>query len=254
VLQRPFKPKDAGSIPAAPTMELKLNQKIHLRFSKEKIETAVVVENNGQSYRVLWLSGPWSGRKTYYGKQHIFSQLKKEEKNVCDEMKTFSVDEIAEFCHNNAYKNTAVLMSHVVGDFNLSGLIRSANALGFEKVFYVGKKKWDRRGAVGTHNYTPVNFFSTFESAIESLKEKYTFVALENNVAGFDVENIYHFEWPKNPLILVGEEKNGLPLEILKQCSHIVTIPQKGSVRSMNVSVAASIAMAMFAEQIEREK
>ena len=49
-------------------------------------------------------------------------------------------------------------MEHWNGDFNISTLIRNANAFNIEKVYYLGKKKIDRRGSVGTHHYVSINY------------------------------------------------------------------------------------------------
>jgi len=49
--------------------------------------------------------------------------------------------------------------------------------------------------------------------------------------------------WPENPCILVGEENSGLPESILEECHATVEIFGRGSVRSLNVSTAAAIAM-----------
>ena len=70
-------------------------------------------------------------------------------------------------------KNTfpyAVLMENCGSDFNLSTLVRNANAFGAKEVFYLkDKKRWDKRGAVGTYHYTNVQHLSSYDQ-IEELK------------------------------------------------------------------------------------
>ena len=134
----------------------------------------------------------------------------------------------------------AVLMQHWQGDFNIATLIRNANAFGAREVFYVGRKHIDKRGTVGTHHYTDVNFLKTNEEVL-ALKDKYTFVALENNHERS--QSIVNFVWPENPLLIFGEETSGVTADLLEQCHSIVHIPQFGSVRSINVGTASGIAM-----------
>jgi tRNA G18 (ribose-2'-O)-methylase SpoU len=137
----------------------------------------------------------------------------------------------------------AVMMENFQGDFNLSSVIRSANAFNGREVFFLGNKQWDRRGTVGTHHYTDVKRLKTREDLVK-LKEKYTFVALENSVPG--AVPLADFEWPSNPLLVLGEEGVGITAETLALCDVCVFIPQFGSVRSLNAAVAGSIAMNDF--------
>jgi len=162
-------------------------------------------------------------------------------RNVIDEFKSLSEEEIARELKLRS-NNFAVLMTNVIGDFNIGTVIRSANFHGANEFFYYGRKRFDRRSCVGVHNYTPVNFLSTIEE-VESLKKTYTFVALENNVK--NTIPICEFDWrtEKPPLIIVGEESVGIQEEVVKLCDVTIEIPNHGSVRSINVGSAASIAM-----------
>jgi tRNA G18 (ribose-2'-O)-methylase SpoU len=137
----------------------------------------------------------------------------------------------------------AVLMENFQGDFNLSSVLRSCNAMNGREMFYLGKKQYDRRGTVGTHHYTDIINVPNYEQLLK-LKERYTFVALENSVP--EAQTIYDFVWPENPLIIIGEEGVGITKETLSLCDKYVYIPQYGSVRSMNAAVAGSIAMNHF--------
>lgn len=135
----------------------------------------------------------------------------------------------------------AVFMCQINGDFNLASLIRSANSFGASQVYYYGPKKhFDRRGAVGVYHYTKVQHFRDFED-VKKLKEKYTFVALENNIES--CVPIHQYKMPKNSLLIVGEESGGISQDVLELADAFVEIPSFGSVRSMNAAVAGSIAM-----------
>jgi tRNA G18 (ribose-2'-O)-methylase SpoU len=144
----------------------------------------------------------------------------------------------------------AVLMENFQGDFNLSSVIRSANAFNGREVFFLGNKDWDRRGTVGTHHYTSVKRVKNREDLVK-LKDTYTFVALENTVpTSIDLAD---YEWPSNPLIILGEEGVGITPETLSLCDAFVYISQFGSVRSLNAAVAGSIAMNDFVTKYNRK-
>jgi len=159
--------------------------------------------------------------------------------NVIDEFKGKTQDEIKDQLKSTRHP-FAVLMEHWKGDFNIGTLIRNSNAFNANEVFYVGRKRYDRRGAVGTHHYIDLNYIDDFED-LWSLKDKYTFVCLDNNIEG--VVSMEDFDWPENALMIFGEEGEGVTSEMLELADHVVSIKQYGSVRSMNVGTTSGIAM-----------
>jgi len=163
------------------------------------------------------------------------------QRNVIDEFKGLSDDEIQVRLTSRS-KGFAVLMTHVEGDFNIGTVLRSANFFGAREFFYWGKKRFDRRSSVGVHHYTSMNFLENFDEVVR-LKEKYSFIGLENNIP--DTRSIYDFDWKtsKPPCIIVGEECKGIHEDVIKLCERLVEIPNFGSVRSINVGSAASLAM-----------
>lgn len=164
--------------------------------------------------------------------------------NVLDDLKSLSVEEIKELNLSNSIP-AAIAMHNVYGNLNLGSIIRTANFLGFREVLYFGRRKWDKRGAVGTYHYTQVQYFENENDFLSTIHDReYNLVALENNVP--HTSDLQKFIWPKNPCILVGEENSGLPENILADVYGCVEIPGRGSVRSLNVSTAAAIAMHML--------
>ncbi len=145
----------------------------------------------------------------------------------------------------------AVLMENFAGDFNIGTVIRNANAFNAKEVFYLGRKHYDRRGTVGTHNYTDITHLSSIEKLSE-LKERYTLVGLENSVDGAIAMD--KFEWPSNPLLIIGEEGIGITPETLSLCDSCVYISQYGSVRSLNAGVASGIALNDFVTKHQRSQ
>jgi tRNA G18 (ribose-2'-O)-methylase SpoU len=145
-------------------------------------------------------------------------------------------------------------MMHVTGDFNLSTLIRNSNFFGYEKVFYVGgKKHYDRRGTVGTHNYIDVTFIKTEEEFVKTIKDQgYTLISIENNV-NYECSDLFQFMDNVNvkdikPIFIFGEEQKGLSDYILDNSEHILTISGKGTVRSLNVGTASGIVLGYYSK------
>lgn len=136
----------------------------------------------------------------------------------------------------------AVFCSNLYNDFNVASIVRNANAFLASMVYVYGRRKWDRRGSVGAHNYIHLKYLKE-DFDIESLKEHYNFVAIDNIDGAEPIDN---FVWPDNPLMFFGQEQVGLPKHIIKMCPNVVFIRQFGSVRSLNVACASAIAMYDF--------
>ena len=172
-------------------------------------------------------------------------------RNVIDKYKSMTDDQIREDISKN--KNPiAVCMEHWNGDFNIATLIRNANAFNVEKVFYLGKKKIDRRGTVGTHHYVDIIYMSDGVRELVDLKEHYTFVAIDNNIP--NTEKLHKFSWnklEKPPLVFFGEEGVGLTEEILNLCDYRIEIQQYGSVRSLNVGTSSGLVLYELSRHLE---
>ena len=124
-------------------------------------------------------------------------------RNVLDKYKELSNEEIKVDLKKNSLP-FAVMMQHIDGDFNIGTVIRGANSFGAREIFYFGKKKYDKRAACGVYNYSDVKYLVSIEEII-SLKERYFFVGLENNIKN-KTYNINNYKWRKNSLRIIGEE------------------------------------------------
>jgi tRNA G18 (ribose-2'-O)-methylase SpoU len=164
------------------------------------------------------------------------------QRNVIDRFKNMPDEEIKKELQRTAHP-VAVCMEQWQGDFNISTLIRNANAFNVEKVFYFGRKRYDRRGTVGTHNYTDIQFLDGGYDQLETLKDQYTFVGIDNNVSQKTFK-LGEFDWnmlSKPPLMIFGEEGTGLTQQAIQMCHILVEIPQYGSVRSLNVGTSSGV-------------
>ena len=75
-----------------------------------------------------------------------------------------------------------------------------------------------------------------------SLKEIYRFVAIENNIS-YPCKDLHTFQPQPNDLYIFGEESSGIEDWVLNMCDEYITIPQFGSVRSLNVGTSSGIIM-----------
>lgn len=158
--------------------------------------------------------------------------------NVMDKFKGESRDAILAVLDASRHPFAAI-MENWQGDFNIGTMIRNANAFNAKEVFYIGKKKYDPRGCVGTKNYIDITHLPDFDS-LKALKGKYVFVCLDNVPGSVPMET---FVWPENALMIFGEEGVGLTEEMLSLADHIVSIAQWGSVRSLNAGSSSAVAM-----------
>lgn len=168
-------------------------------------------------------------------------------RNVIDKYKNWSTDAIRRDLQETA-NPFSVCMEHWQGDFNISTLIRNSNAFNVKKVYYLGKKRFDRRGTVGTHHYVDLSYLDDGHKRLVDLKKEYTFVAIDNNVG--KTEKLHNFNWnklQKPPLFFFGEEGAGLTTKVLNLCDYTIEIEQHGSVRSMNVGTCSGIVLYAYA-------
>lgn len=157
-------------------------------------------------------------------------------RNLIDIYKHMSVEDIKSTLQKSAIP-FAFCMMQLESDFNIGTILRSANAFNFREGFYYGRKKFDRRGCVGVHNYTDFNYINDFDSLLK-LKNKYKFVALEKTNSSIDIRK---YQWKENSMIIIGEERSGIPQNVLDISDDVVHIPMFGSVRSFNAASAASM-------------
>jgi tRNA G18 (ribose-2'-O)-methylase SpoU len=174
--------------------------------------------------------------------------------NVLDSLKNYAIPDIANYCHSKSIP-ASVAMINIGGDFNLSTMVRNANFFGFRSVHYVGKKKWDKRGSVGTYHYTPVYHHKDETSFISQCSGR-TIIAVENNIPEYSHKTIDLFNYQYNnisePIFLFGEENKGLSSTILDRADSILTIPAYGSVRSLNVGTTSGIVMSIYRNFIQQ--
>lgn len=167
--------------------------------------------------------------------------------NVADRFKSHTVEEIKQELQRTAHP-FAVCMENWRGEFNFSTLVRNANVFNAKEVFYMGDKKWDKRGAQGVYNYTEVKWLPTIDDFIK-LKERYAIIAVDNIDGAIPISS---YSPVPNTLFVFGSEGTGLTPAIQKMCDQLIYIEQFGSVRSLNCGVASGIVMNDFVQKIRK--
>jgi tRNA G18 (ribose-2'-O)-methylase SpoU len=172
------------------------------------------------------------------------TELRDDPRNVTDVYKYWTVDAIKADLRTK-HHNFSALVTNQHHDFNIGTVIRNCNAFCGREVIILGRKKYDKRGAVGAYLYTTMKHVRFIDDL--DLKDC-TVVGVDNLEGAVPIET---FQWPEGHVVMAfGQEQTGLTKEILDRCHHLVYIAQYGSVRSLNVGVASGIAMYDYCQKM----
>jgi tRNA G18 (ribose-2'-O)-methylase SpoU len=132
-------------------------------------------------------------------------------------------------------------------DLNIGSIVRSANAFLANTVHIVGRRRWNKRGAMVTDRYQHVVHHATIDDLLEfAQQQSLPLVAVDNVERSVPVEKM---TLPERCILLFGQEGPGLSPEALAAADHVVEITQFGSTRSLNASAAAAIVMHQWVVQ-----
>lgn len=126
-------------------------------------------------------------------------------------------------------------------DLNIGSIVRTANAFAAQSVHIIGRRRWNRRGAMVTDRYQHVVHHEDVAGfAAEARRAGLPIVGVDN-VPG--AQPVQTFAMPERCVLLFGQEGPGLSAEAIAAADALVEIPQYGSTRSINASAAAAIVM-----------
>jgi tRNA G18 (ribose-2'-O)-methylase SpoU len=130
-------------------------------------------------------------------------------------------------------------------DFNIGSVIRTANAFNVAGVHILGRRRWNRRGAMVTDRYLHLHHHQTVTEFAEWLaRDGYVAIGVDNLANAAPLES---FDLPERVCLVFGSEGPGLTDEVVSVCQGLVAITQYGSTRSLNAGAAAAIAMYAWA-------
>jgi len=141
-----------------------------------------------------------------------------------------------------------VVLENFAYDFNIATAIRNANAFLAREVWIVGRRRFDRRGAMGTHRYQHVHHTKDEPALLARLKEDGMRIVAVDNVPG--AVSMIGYSWQPNSVLVFGQEQIGVAPHALAAADDVVYIPQYGSTRSINVGTASGIAMYSYAASV----
>jgi tRNA G18 (ribose-2'-O)-methylase SpoU len=135
-------------------------------------------------------------------------------------------------------------------DLNIGTVVRNANAFLAARVHIVGRRRWNRRGAMVTDRYQHVTHYDTIEDlAAWAAAEQLPIIGIDNLPGAVPLEGT---SLPERCVLLFGQEGPGLSPAAHAACRVVCSIAQVGSTRSINAGVASGIAMHTWYRQNSR--
>lgn len=122
-------------------------------------------------------------------------------------------------------------------DMNIGTIVRNANAFNVAAVHVIGKRHWNRRGAMVTDRYLHVFHHATVADFVVAMKERHI-IAIDNQTGAVALTSAVI---PEKSVLVFGGEGPGLSREMIDASEQMIAIEQFGSTRSVNVGVASGI-------------
>lgn len=184
--------------------------------------------------------GPWTGELPTDSRFDQSLLENGDTRNVIDEYRYWTMDAIVADLDSKRHQ-FHVAIENWQHDLNIGSIVRTANAFLANTVHIVGRRRWNKRGAMVTDRYQHVRHHATVEEFLDWAR------AHELTVVGVDnVENSVSIDattLPERCVLLFGQEGPGLSPEAIAASDLVVEIEQFGSTRSLNASAAAAIVM-----------
>lgn len=130
-------------------------------------------------------------------------------------------------------------------DMNIGTIVRNANAFNASMVHVIGKRHWNRRGAMVTDRYMHVVHHATIQDFVAAIGDR-EIIAIDNQPGS---QPLAESTLSAKSVLVFGGEGPGLSAEMVATSSRMVAIEQFGSTRSVNVGVASGIAMYAWMRQ-----
>jgi tRNA G18 (ribose-2'-O)-methylase SpoU len=161
-------------------------------------------------------------------------------RNVVDRYRYWSMDAIVADLDRHRHP-FHVAIENWQHDLNIGTVVRTANAFLAAEIHIVGKKRWNRRGAMVTDRYQHVRHHRTVEDfSAWAAEHRLPLIGIDNLPGSTPLE---HDSLPAECVLVFGQEGPGLSAEMRPVLAQCRSIAQYGSTRSINAGVAAGIAM-----------
>jgi tRNA G18 (ribose-2'-O)-methylase SpoU len=193
--------------------------------------------------------GPWSGEVPDDERLDPVLLAEGDRRNVVDRYRYWRHEAIVADLDTRRHP-LHVAVENLQHDFNIGSVVRTANAFNVAGVHIVGRRRWNRRGAMMTetylrqHHHPDVGAFASW-SADAGLPV----VGVDNLPGAYPIETAH---LPPACVLVFGQEGPGLSPGLREVCGTVLAITQYGSTRSINTGAAAAIAMHTWVRQHAR--
>lgn len=186
-------------------------------------------------------SPPWAGEWPSDSRFDPVLLRDGDRRNVPDRYRYWTREAIIADLDAHHRNDLHIAIENIEHDFNIGSIVRTANAFGVAAFHIVGKRRWNRRGAMVTDRYQHEFHHPTPTEFLEWAR------AHERSVVAVDIVDgavpLEHTRLPDNAVLVFGEEGGGVSPELLAASDLVVAISQFGSTRSINVGHAAAVVM-----------
>ena len=166
-------------------------------------------------------------------------------RNLIDEYKGMTNEQVFDTL-NKKRNSLEIAIENVEHDFNIGSIVRTANSFNVSKVHIIGRKKYNRRGAMCTDKYLEIIHHTTLDDFLSTQQDR-ELVAIENNTER--AKPLHDKQFTDSTTLIFGSENSGITPELLKIAHDVRFIESFGSTRSVNVGAAAAIAMYEWTRQ-----
>jgi tRNA G18 (ribose-2'-O)-methylase SpoU len=168
-------------------------------------------------------------------------------RNVVDRYRYWTVEAItADLARSRSALHVAI--ENIEHDLNIGSIVRTANAFNVGGVHIVGRRRWNRRGAMVTDAYLPITHHPDVSHLAAWARDRaLPLLAVDVVPAAVPIEA---YPMPEACVLIFGQEGPGVSPDGLACADAVLSITQHGSTRSINVAAAAAIAM--YAWQVRR--
>ncbi|MBN8425077.1 rRNA methyltransferase [Microbacterium esteraromaticum] len=187
--------------------------------------------------------GPYpGGREAWPTEEHFDPELLEngDTRNVIDRYRYWRMEAIVADLDTKRHA-FHVAIENWQHDMNIGSIVRSANAFLADTVHIIGRRRWNKRGAMVTDRYQHVVHHPDVASFADwAAAEGIPILAVDNVGEAVPVDKA---ELPERCVLLFGQEGPGLSGEALAAASAHIEITQYGSTRSINASAAGAVVM-----------
>ncbi|GGK57384.1 rRNA methyltransferase [Ornithinimicrobium pekingense] len=192
--------------------------------------------------------GPWPAGPDGALPEHLDSELLREgdTRNVVDGYRYWRHEAIVADLDTRRH-GFHVAVENWGHDFNIGSVIRTANAFNAAAFHIVGRRRWNRRGAMVTDRYQHEHHYADVAALAEwAGAEGLPILGVDNVPGSVALEG---YAVPRRCVLLLGQEGPGLSPEAVAASETVLAITQHGSTRSLNAGAAAAIVMYHWALQ-----